>query len=265
MAKLFVKERFGLAPSSVLNDKTLTFKAKGIYTYIQSKPDGWEFSAERIARQGLDKITSIRSGLKELENAGLLIRKKTQNDRGHWEMEYILFLEKTLENPTSENPTSENPTSENLPNNSKKDSSKKEYKEDIDSIRNINISSESLSPKKNEKYIQYAEFIGKIITSSKNIKITRQKINSWANSIRLLHTADGVSLDRIEDALLWYEKNHGGDYVPVIESGKSFRDKFIKLENAIERGKRPRRNTAHHSTSYTPREKIKYRKPDKIV
>ena len=36
-------------------------------------------------------------------------------------------------------------------------------------------------------------------------------------------------------AMRWYEEHIGEPYVPVIESGTSFRKKFIKLEEAITR------------------------------
>ena len=132
MAKLKVSNRFATVPNEVLNMAGLSMKAKGLFAYIQSKTDGWNFSAEGIAQQSLDGISSIRSGLRELENAGLLIRKKQQNDNGYWEIEYILQFSEICENPMVENPTSENPTLENYANNSntilsKKDISNKEY------------------------------------------------------------------------------------------------------------------------------------------
>ena len=33
----------------------------------------------------------------------------------------------------------------------------------------------------------------------------------------------------------WYQDNIGGAYVPVIQSGESLREKFIKIEDAIKR------------------------------
>ena len=41
--------------------------------------------------------------------------------------------------------------------------------------------------------------------------------------------------DRVNVVLGWYRKNVGGEYVPVVQSGKSFREKFVKLEAAMER------------------------------
>lgn len=68
MSKLRINSRFGVIPNSLLTHKEITLRAKGLYGYIQSKPDGWDFSSERIAYETKDGRDSIRAGLKELES-----------------------------------------------------------------------------------------------------------------------------------------------------------------------------------------------------
>lgn len=67
MAKLNLSHRYGITPNEILNDPRLSFKAKGLYGYIQSKPDGWEFSADKILTQTKDGRDGINAGLNELE------------------------------------------------------------------------------------------------------------------------------------------------------------------------------------------------------
>jgi hypothetical protein len=88
---------------------------------------------------------------------------------------------------------------------------------------------------KNSRYVPLAEKLAFIIRKNKRINVTPQRISSWANEIRKLVETDGVSIQRVETALDWYEENIGGQYVPVIESGFSLRSKFIKLEDAMRR------------------------------
>jgi hypothetical protein len=52
----------------------------------------------------------------------------------------------------------------------------------------------------------------------------------------------------VQKALDWYEIYKGGEYIPVIESGSSLRDKFVKLENAMERNA--------HNYKITPKYKL---------
>lgn len=80
-------------------------KAKGLWGYLQSKPDGWDFSADRISLECTDGRESILSGLRELEDGCYLQRIKFQNAAGQWEWEYIL-----KEGPESGFPSTDKPT-----------------------------------------------------------------------------------------------------------------------------------------------------------
>lgn len=65
---------FGWCYVEILNNPNLSLKAKGLWTFIQSKPEGWRFSERRIAQQTADGLASVRSGIQELLDAGLLRR-----------------------------------------------------------------------------------------------------------------------------------------------------------------------------------------------
>lgn len=89
----------------------------------------------------------------------------------------------------------------------------------------------------------YAERLSEIVRKNRKINIDNRKISQWAKSIDLLINKDGVAEERIEQAIAWYSENVGGDFVPVIESGTTFREKFGKLESAIERAKQNRKSS----------------------
>lgn len=129
MPKLHVQSRFGIIPNEILNNKNISLKAKGLFGYIQSKPDNWDFSSERIALDHLDGRDAIRSALIELEKLGYLTRKKIRLDDGSFDVEYWLSdISTGTENPArtgTDFPTPENPTPEN-PANIKERSNKKE-------------------------------------------------------------------------------------------------------------------------------------------
>jgi|GEM_PF-1541345 len=147
--KLYIKKHYGIAPNSLLNSTKISLKAKGLFTYLQSKPDGWHFSIQRIANQMLEGKDAIRNALKELEKSGYLQRIPARNEQGKWSgYDYVL-----AENPSAENPTTENPTTENPDTLSKKDSSKKEVvKKNKESIScSGKNSATSLSRKKDLK------------------------------------------------------------------------------------------------------------------
>lgn len=64
-----------------LNDESISWKAKGIYAYIRSKPDGWDFSAKRMQNDATDGRDGTLSGIKELEDAGYLSRERQADGR----------------------------------------------------------------------------------------------------------------------------------------------------------------------------------------
>lgn len=64
--------------NDITNDKNLSLKAKGLFLFLLSKPENWNFSARLIAIQNKDSIASVNTGLQELEDFGLLNRIHVQ-------------------------------------------------------------------------------------------------------------------------------------------------------------------------------------------
>lgn len=92
MGKLIIANNYGITPNEILNNKELSLKAKGLFGYLQSKPNEWKFSTERIASQLKEGEKAIRKILQELEEFGLLKRKKLPKGQdGKWKgYDYIL-------------------------------------------------------------------------------------------------------------------------------------------------------------------------------
>lgn len=132
MNKIKHKNPFTAVPNAVLNDSRLTFKAKGIYSYLFSKPDGWVFYNKAILNETSEGITSFQSGIKELVKCGWLkkqqlIAKNGQFGGNEYELltelpgtENILTvthknIKSRPENPATENPLTVYPVTGNMP------------------------------------------------------------------------------------------------------------------------------------------------------
>lgn len=90
MSKLRKPEQgWAWIPNAILQNKSLSLKAKGLWAYLNSKPDGWIFSIDRIANETADGRDAVRSAIHELEAAGLLARTRRSIGTG-WEEEYDL-------------------------------------------------------------------------------------------------------------------------------------------------------------------------------
>ncbi len=79
---------FTMVANEVLNRADLSLKAKGLFAYLFSKPDGWDFAAERIAKDCLEERKTILSILSELEEKKLLHREKLPSGRVRYTIHY---------------------------------------------------------------------------------------------------------------------------------------------------------------------------------
>ncbi len=74
-----------------LQDATISFKAKGLLSFMLSLPETWSFSLAGIARVSLESIDAVRSGMKELETAGYVERSRVRNEHGQMKgTEYVI-------------------------------------------------------------------------------------------------------------------------------------------------------------------------------
>jgi len=92
---------FSQISNELLNDPRISFKAKGLYAYMYSKPDGWNFTIKSIAKQNKDGVDAVASALKELKEFGWVEYEKFSDGTGSY---YLLDELPKLENPNLENP-----------------------------------------------------------------------------------------------------------------------------------------------------------------
>ena len=106
--KKVYQKRFTTVDNTVLNDTELSWKAKGLFVYLWSQADEWEFYETEVVKHSTDGIASLKAGLKELETTGYLKRERKRNEHGHFkENEWILSEQPMLENRMLDNPTYE--------------------------------------------------------------------------------------------------------------------------------------------------------------
>jgi hypothetical protein len=87
--------------NEVLNSRILSFKAKGIYSFMMSKPNGWNFTIRSMAKQVKDGEDGIRSGLRELRELGCIVYVKHQNGTGTYHLKTVIS---SVEKPKREKP-----------------------------------------------------------------------------------------------------------------------------------------------------------------
>jgi hypothetical protein len=73
---------FTIAPNVLLEDNTLSCTAKGLFCFMCSKPDMWQFSVRGLMAQLKEGQSSICKRLQELEEHGYLIRESIRDSSG---------------------------------------------------------------------------------------------------------------------------------------------------------------------------------------
>ena len=167
-------ENFTIFANQVFEDENLTLKAKGLFGYMWTKSDDWNFYITELVKHSKCGRDQVMSALDELERNGYLLRSRNRNSLGqltnkstwllsdtpkkHWieqknkkvkKAKAKKTVNKSVDNsdkPKSENPTLEKPTLENptLP------------RTDITKYLNNQVLSLSLSkslPRKNQRTV----------------------------------------------------------------------------------------------------------------
>lgn len=124
---------FAQVPRALLEDTSLTWQARGVLTYLVSKPDHWQVQVADLVNRGDLKRDGIYSVLKELETAGYVSRSQAQGAAGRFTpVEYTVsetplpFSVPRAASPDTASPYTADPTLSNKETSSNKDSSNTE-------------------------------------------------------------------------------------------------------------------------------------------
>lgn len=82
--KIHKSNNFSIVSNKIINDKRLSWKARGILIYLLSKPENWTVKMfDLINSSEKDGQVSVQNALKELKEMGYveLIRGEFKNDK----------------------------------------------------------------------------------------------------------------------------------------------------------------------------------------
>lgn len=110
MLKKFTNN-FTVTPNEIINHPKMSLKAKGIWTFLNSKPQNWNFSVKGMSHQNKDGEDGITSGMKELEKFRFLKRVPRKDESGQWNgYDYHLTDVPFEIKPSRENPETDEST-----------------------------------------------------------------------------------------------------------------------------------------------------------
>jgi hypothetical protein len=114
----FVREKkeksYTVLDNTFIRDETLSWKAKGIMTYILSLPEDWKIYMSEIESHAADGRDSLLSGIKELKEHGYIkMTKERLSDGTFTNCKYIIKEKPEMDKPKSDNPQTEKPITDN--------------------------------------------------------------------------------------------------------------------------------------------------------
>lgn len=189
----------------ILTDNEISLKAKGLYAYLFSKPDDWEFHISAMEKELKEKRDAILSTVNELIEHNYITRKQ-KNDGKFGGILYEFVLPHT-ENPHTENPYTDNPDTNNIYNNNK-----------YNNIYNSDLTgSQKILPPQKKKVVSRAV---------KQMTIpAKQEVIDYCKSLNL----DGEKIFNYYDVADW----HDASGKPVLNWKQKIRAVWDKPENKV--------------------------------
>ena len=115
MAKIkkVYEKSYTVIDNHVIQDTKLSWKAKGLFVYLWSQSDEWNFYEKEVVKHSSDGISGLRSGLAELEKYGYLKRERKRSKGQVKESIWTLSETPNLDFLKQEKPDLEKPKQEN--------------------------------------------------------------------------------------------------------------------------------------------------------
>lgn len=120
--KIEKNKDFTIMSNYHLRDRNLSYKAKGLLSFMLSLPDDWDYSLKGLCAISKENRDAIRSTLKELQDNHYLEIEKIRGEKGYFEYNYLVYekphfaeIDNEKKYPDTENPHLDIPDVENHP------------------------------------------------------------------------------------------------------------------------------------------------------
>ena len=226
---------FTQVANGLLYDQRLTLGAKAIFAYLYSKPNGWDFASDRIAKELNVSKPTVLKHLKELKECGYLLMSKLSTGRMLYEILYEPESKTLTEEPESKKATvKKSHGEESLPLSNKdikviKSNSNKDNNSEQSSRENIDESKTH-----DEGYdidpVLVAEVINQFITvDPKNKTYFNNKAQRKASAFLI----GEYGYEDVVKRITFLPKSNRAEFFPRIYTPVQLRDKWKSLEDAV--------------------------------
>lgn len=202
--------------NAFLRRKDLSWKAKGILTYILSLPNDWNINLNEIMTHSADGEGSFRSGWKELQTAGYVKRYPIKDEETKrilkWETVVYESVELATSDPDSKKPHVENPQVDKPHMDKQHVENHKLPSTYITNNLSIPSTNKDSRNSANAKYaddspfLKLAELLFERI-KTRNPKHKKPNLQSWADDVRKTIELDDRTNDEYLQVLEWSQRD----------------------------------------------------------
>ncbi len=245
--------------NTFIRDTGLSWKAKGVMTYLLSLPDNWEIRLSEVKNHATDGKDSLYSAVKELKEKGYLVYIKERNEKGGFTGKVIYERheipipqdqrnKKKDKDRNTEIPKSVNTENREIRNTENQPLLNTKFKQNTEFKINTNdvANSEELPCREeqpqettikipvSQEAVDLAQYLySSLLEDDPKLKKTSRQLDTWARDIDKLHRLDGRDWEEITDVMEWARSDTF--WKPNIQSGSKFREKFTTLLGQMKR------------------------------
>lgn len=207
-------ERFKTIDLTIIEDITISWKAKGLHTYLISRPPGWRLWHEDLVRRSTDGKASLRSATDELKAAGYLkIEMLPSDEKGRfagykWTVAQVPCLlneqqsAPLLDQPESDIQTSDTCPESDIPATDNPATDNQPFSKKQGSIRNTDNKKQTPP---SDKPKMKKEDLNRLTEKFAELQNARPRGNAWLpiqQGMKAMVVHEGYSIDEIEGCMV---------------------------------------------------------------
>lgn len=109
------KDNYVVIDKTLLNNRELSWKAKGLHSYLMSLPDDWRVQETDLVKRSKDGKESTRSAIKELTEAGYIKRVAVREKGKFKSWEFVVYELPTFDTEPANEPEANDPPEQRKP------------------------------------------------------------------------------------------------------------------------------------------------------
>lgn len=109
------KDNYVVIDKTLLNNRELSWKAKGLHSYLMSLPDDWRVQETDLVKRSKDGKESTRSAIKELTEAGYIKRVAIREKGKFKSWEFVVYELPTFDTEPANEPEANDPPEQQKP------------------------------------------------------------------------------------------------------------------------------------------------------